>query len=81
MTATIQQLGPVETRIATTIATEAFKDGVLPYVMMRVYGFSALKDKALYAAILGAHRSMVNPPPSPARQRAMNAQLEKNADL
>lgn len=79
MTTQTQQLGSVELGIAKAIANESIALKILPYMTMRRFGFNALKDKELYSAVLEIHKSIVNPPPSPARAKAQQAQLARIA--
>lgn len=79
MTTHENNLGSVELGIAKAVAKESIDLKMLPYMTMRRFGFNALKDKELYSAVLEIHKSIINPPPSPARAKAQQAQRERIA--
>jgi hypothetical protein len=70
-------IGPVETRIAKAIAEESLKRHEHPGMTMRRWDYG-LKHMAMRELVVELRRQILSPPPSPARQRAMNKQLAKN---
>lgn len=77
MDSSAETIGTVERRIAQAIAVEANqKNENIGFTMMR-YGYG-LKQLAMRKLIAEFRQAIINPPPSPSRQRAMNAQLARN---
>ena len=69
-------LGSVETRICAAIAQEALDRQENIGIAMHRWGYS-FRNAPIRKAVAKEFNRLRNPPPSPARQRAMNAQLAR----
>jgi len=70
-------IGSVETRIAKAIAQESLDRNEHPGMTMHRWGYG-IRQLEMRALVIELRRQILSPPPSPARQRAMNKQLAKN---
>jgi hypothetical protein len=70
-------IGSVEQRIAKVIAQESLDRKEHPGMTMRRWGYG-INQLAMRELVCELRKQILSPPPSPARQRAMNKQLAKN---